>query len=94
MCRVIASSEVLVTIRFLSALRDRVGMGAETARLPHGSTLRTVSAHLAQHHALQVPANDVIATLNGRGWAQAAQGLDTPVKDGDVIHLFPPLAGG
>ncbi len=31
--------------------------------------------------------------VNGRG-LHVLQGLDTPLTDGDVIALFPPVAGG
>jgi molybdopterin synthase sulfur carrier subunit len=34
-----------------------------------------------------------IITLNGRD-VQLAQGLDTPINDGDQIAIFPPIAGG
>jgi len=89
-----STGQVTVAIRFLSALRDRAGVGEERLRLPWGATLRTVAEHLAQRHGLQVPAPAIMATLNGRGWSQADQGLDTPLQDGDVIHLFPPVSGG
>jgi MoaD family protein len=89
-----SAGSITVVIRFLSALRDRAGVGEERLSLPKGSTLRAVSEHLAERYGLRVPAPDVMATLNGRGWQQAAQGLDTPLQDGDVIHLFPPITGG
>jgi molybdopterin synthase sulfur carrier subunit len=31
--------------------------------------------------------------VNGRG-LHVLQGLDTPLSDGDIIALFPPIAGG
>jgi molybdopterin synthase sulfur carrier subunit len=31
--------------------------------------------------------------VNGRG-LHVLQGLDTPLSDGDIIALFPPVAGG
>jgi len=31
--------------------------------------------------------------INGRG-VHVFQGLDTPLTDGDVVALFPPVAGG
>jgi len=89
-----STGELKVVVKFLSALRDRTGVGEETLSLPAGATLRTVAEHLAQRRGLQVPASEIMATLNGRGWSQADQGLDTPLQDGDVIHLFPPISGG
>ena len=88
------TEHVRVLVRFLSVLRDRIGVASQTLSLPQGSTLRTVSEHLAPRYGLEVPADDIIATLNGHGWTQMPQGLDTPLSEGDVIHLFPPVAGG
>ena len=85
---------VQVLIKFLSALRDRTGVGEEKLCLPAGSTLQAVAQHLAQRYGLQVPAPEIMATLNGRGWGQAERGMGTQLQHGDVIHLFPPLSGG
>lgn len=39
---------------------------------------------------LEIPADDVaILLINGRH-----RKLDTPVEDGDVVALFPPVGGG
>jgi molybdopterin converting factor small subunit len=35
-----------------------------------------------------------MAILNGRGWEQLPLKLRTEIQDGDVICLFPPIAGG
>jgi len=94
MCSTSATEQVSVLVKFLSVLRDRMGVGAVTVALPRGSTLRAVSSYLAQEYGLRVPGDNVIATLNGHGWQQTAQGLDTRLLDGDVIHIFPPIAGG
>jgi molybdopterin converting factor small subunit len=94
MCSTASPDGVTVVIRFLSTLRDQVGIGAETLVLASGSSLRTISKHLATEHNLTVPGPNIIATLNGHGWQQASRGLDTPLRHGDVIHLFPPIAGG
>jgi molybdopterin converting factor small subunit len=83
-----------IVIKFISALRDRAGVSEERLALPKGATLKSVSVHLAQRYGLHVPAMDSMATLNGHGWLQAAQGLDMLLQDGDVIHLFPPISGG
>lgn len=88
------TEQIRVSVKFLSGLRDQIGIASQALILPKGSTLRTVSEHLRRHHDLKVPADDIIATLNGHGWTQTAEGLDTPLADGDVIHLFPPVAGG
>jgi molybdopterin converting factor small subunit len=89
-----SQDQVVVIVKFLSTLRDQVGTGSDTLVVPSGSSLRTICKHLATAYDLTLPGENIIATLNGHGWQQASQGLDTPLRDGDVIHLFPPIAGG
>ena len=88
------AESIAVTVKYLSALRDQAGVGCEVLHLPRGATLRDVSARVAEAHGIGVPSAQTMATLNGRGWAQYSQGLDTPAGDGDVIDVFPPIAGG
>jgi molybdopterin converting factor small subunit len=35
-----------------------------------------------------------MATLNGKGWMQLPERIETPLVDGDEIALFPILSGG
>lgn len=81
-------------IRYLSALRDRAGLREEAVELPEGSRLRELASWLAQSRGLKLPDPLVMATLNGRGWAQLPEGLDTPLAQGDEVALFPVVAGG
>jgi molybdopterin converting factor small subunit len=85
---------VEVRVLFLSALRDLAGTREVVLSLSEGSTLRAVAGQLAARFGLQAPSGQVMATLNGRGWTQLEQGLDTPLTNGDAIHLFPPVSGG
>ena len=39
-------------------------------------------------------AGHVLLMLNGRNYLSMPEGLETPLKEGDEISLFPPLAGG
>jgi MoaD family protein len=83
-----------VQIKYLAALRDRTGRKREEVSFPSGATLRDVAEWLNQHYALSLPNPQVMATLNGRGWEQFPLKLSTEVKEGDIISLFPPIAGG
>jgi molybdopterin converting factor small subunit len=85
---------IRVRVRFLSALRDRVGTSESVLVLPTGCTLHQVSQRLLEAYGLDAPSAQVMATLNGHGWAQAAQDRATELMDGDVICLFPPVSGG
>ena len=40
------------------------------------------------------PASHIILLVNGRNYLSMPDRLDTKLKDGDEIALFPPLAGG
>ncbi len=86
--------EVTVRIRYLSSLRDAARTRMEEVRFPGGSRLRDVSTWLAGNHQIAVPGPAVMGTLNGRGWSQASQALETELRDGDEIALFPLLSGG
>jgi MoaD family protein len=83
-----------VQIKYLAALRDRTGRKREEVSFPSGATLRDVAEWLNQHYALSLPNPQVMAILNGRGWEQFPLKLSTEIKEGDIISLFPPIAGG
>jgi MoaD family protein len=83
-----------VQIKYLAALRDRTGRKREEVSFPSGATLRDVAEWLNQHYALSLPNPQVMATLNGRGWEQFPLKLSTEIREGDIISLFPPIAGG
>jgi MoaD family protein len=83
-----------VQIKYLAALRDRTGRKRQEVSFPSGATLRDVAEWLNQHYALSLPNPQVMATLNGRGWEQFPLKLSTEIKEGDIISLFPPIAGG
>ena len=40
------------------------------------------------------PASHIILLVNGRNYLSMPKRLETELKDGDEIALFPPLAGG
>jgi molybdopterin converting factor small subunit len=83
-----------IRLRYLSAIRDRAGLREELLVLPEGSRLEELAAWLERERALKLPDPLVMATLNGRGWGQYAEGLNTKVREGDEVALFPILGGG
>jgi MoaD family protein len=87
-------ANVQVQIKYLAALRDRTGRRQEEFSFPPGATLQDVAEWLNQRYPLSLPDPQVMATLNGRGWEQFPSKLSTEIKEGDVICLFPPIAGG
>lgn len=85
---------VKVRLRYLVSVRDTTGLSDEEAAFPAGSTLGNLAAWLMERYGLAVPGPHVMAILNGRGWGQHPLRMDTPLKDGDAVSLFPPIAGG
>jgi molybdopterin converting factor small subunit len=53
-----------------------------------------VAGWLNEQYDLSLPGPQVMATLNGHGWNQFSLKLSTRIKEGDIICLFPPVAGG
>jgi molybdopterin converting factor small subunit len=49
---------------------------------------------LKENYAITAPDIGIMAVLNGKGWMQYPQKLQTKIKDGDAILLFPPISGG
>jgi len=49
---------------------------------------------LIYHPDAQDPADHLIVLVNGRNYICMPDKLDTPLKDGDEVALFPPIAGG
>ncbi|MGD2143361.1 MAG: MoaD/ThiS family protein [Anaerolineae bacterium] len=87
-------ASVRVKIRYLATLRDGMGRGGEEVEFPAGSTLQDLADWISGKYDLSLPAPRVMATLNGRGWNQLPLGMNTRIGEGDVIALFPPIAGG
>ncbi len=89
-----AKDSVKVKIKYLAALRDRVGVKQEEIELSQGATLRDVAVWLKERYDLSLPSLQIMATLNGRGWGQFPQKMETVLSEGDEICLFPPISGG
>lgn len=83
-----------IWIKYLVTLRDRTGKRQEQVSFPQESTLQDVAEWLKQQYAFSLPNPQIIAILNGKGWGQFPQKLATPIQDGDVVCLFPPISGG
>ena len=89
-----SGSTVRVTIRYLSAVREKTSRRQDVLDLPSGSRLSTVAEWLKASYGLTVPGPSLMSTINGYGWNQVPQGLATELHGGDEIALFPLLSGG
>jgi molybdopterin converting factor subunit 1 len=82
---------VTITVLYFAAVRDLVGEDEELLKLPEGvATIAALAAHLTRLHP----------SLEGRmGYVRFARneelvGMGEDVREGDVVALIPPVAGG
>ena len=71
--------------------REREKKPSDSAR---GATLTDLSEWLNKEYNLTLPDPKIMAVLNGKGWEQYPDKLDTKLTYGDTVLLFPPIAGG
>ncbi len=77
-----------ITVRYFAMFREHAGVGEETLSLDV-STAADVFASTRHRHGSTEPNGHCKVAIN-----DAMADWSTPVEDGDVILLFPPVAGG
>ena len=95
-----------VSVRFFTSLREIVDKKEETLKFPEGEkvTVDTVLKTLAQRYGKRFieyvyegKTKEVRGFLqfliNGKS-ATTMNGLETELKDGDVLAILPPIGGG
>lgn len=85
---------ITVTVKYMVNLIDKTGRRRDDVDLPEGSRLSDLAAWLSENRDLDLPDPKIMATLNGRGWSQYGEGMETPLSNGDTVLLFPPISGG
>ncbi len=77
-------------------LREELGFLAVSLQLPDRTTVGELLDLLENKEGLRYPASaatDLVILVDGRSVRQLS-GLDTPLREGAVVSLFPPATGG
>lgn len=77
-----------IRVRYFAMFREQAGVSEETLDLD-ATTARDVFEATRDRHGSREPNGHCKVAINDHmaDW-------DTPVSDGDVVLLFPPVAGG
>lgn len=77
-----------VTVRYFAMFRENAGIAEETLTLD-AKTAADVFAATRQRHGSAEPLGHCKVAIN-----DVMANWDSPVNDGDIVLLFPPVAGG
>ena len=94
----------MITIMVQGYLTFKEPVGKRQVFLPEGSNLRDLLASLRQDLGARFTeqafneagglSEHTAVLLNGMHYRHLPDGLNTLLKDGDQVSIFPPLAGG
>ena len=77
-----------LTVRYFAKFREHAGCGEETLEID-AATAADVFAATRERHGSSEPLGHCKVAINDE-----MQDWDAPVRDGDTVLLFPPVAGG
>jgi molybdopterin synthase sulfur carrier subunit len=93
-------SALRVKVRYYMWLSQKTGISEEEVELPRSSRIGDLIALLAE---LRPPLKSVLESyMQGKSEAiivlhnskSPSKGLETPLEDGDIVELLPPISGG
>jgi len=87
-----ADRTVRVTIKYFAQVKAVTGGTEDRVDFPGAASLVQAVDWLAETYGLRMD-GQVLGVLNGQGWNQLTDGLDTRLESGDVILLVPPIDG-
>lgn len=79
-----------LTVLYFAAVRDLVGLEAETMSVEAGTTVADLAGMLEAKHAALTGAWSSVRFARNEEFV----GRDERLADGDVVALIPPVAGG
>jgi molybdopterin converting factor subunit 1 len=77
-----------INVRYFAIFREHAGLGEETLDLDAATTADVFRQTRHRHGSAEPTAHCKVAVND------AMVGWDAPVRDGDTVLLFPPVAGG
>jgi len=80
-----SNNKISITVKFFAMLREH-GPAKETISIPENSTIKL----LFKKYQIPWDALKTIIIINGR----PHNNLETILKDGDIVSIFPQIAGG
>lgn len=88
---------VKVVVEVFGTLREKLGWRRRVVELGQGATLRNLVEELPELREAIAPRGEllegVLVMVNGIH-AQLLKGLETPLRSGDEVSVFPPGGGG
>jgi len=81
-----------VTVRYFAAARAAAGIESEPVAVPVGATMEILLKTVRAAHG-----DDLARVLDRCSFLldeRAVHGLGTPIRDGQVLDVLPPFAGG
>ncbi|WP_135828786.1 ubiquitin-like small modifier protein 1 [Halorussus halobius] len=85
-------------LRFFANFREAVGQKTVERECPEGTTVGDVLADLADEYDMDLfedgDLRPQLSIMKNGTDVVHLEGLDTPLDDGDVLSVFPPVAGG
>jgi len=92
-----------IKVRFFTSLREITGKKEDEIQSPHVITVEELLAHLSKKYGKDFTEyvydkkgklqTYIQVLINGRG-IKELQGLQTNLKQGDTVAIFPPVGGG